>query len=111
MSVHWYSVKCLFHHPTRRALDERYLYEERITLWKANSIEEAHAKAEAEARRYAAEAACHFVDSTDSFLLEGESLDSGSEVYSIMRGSNFDPDQYQRTFCITDLERAKPLGE
>ena len=45
MSEPWYSVKCLFFHPTRAREGEDYLYEERITLWRASTFEEAHALA------------------------------------------------------------------
>jgi hypothetical protein len=65
MSEPWYSVKCLFHHPKRKSGDEDFLYEERITLWKASSFEEAHRLAEIEAHQYAMEAKCVFVASTD----------------------------------------------
>src|SRR3954462_770142 len=85
MNEPWYSVKCLFHHPTRKSGDEDFLYEERITLWKASSFEEAHRFAEEEAHKYASEAKCLFVGSTDSFHLFEEGLSPGAEVYSTMR--------------------------
>jgi hypothetical protein len=109
MKEPWYSVKCLFHHPTRKADGEDFLYEERVTLWKAESFEEAHRMAEEEARRYAAEAKCVFVASTDSFHLFEEELSAGAEVYSSMRGSNLQPTAYRKTFCVTARDRLKPL--
>jgi hypothetical protein len=109
MSEPWYSVKCLFHHPTRKAAGEDFLYEERITLWKASSFEEAHRLAEEEARQYASEAKCVFVASTDSFHLFEEELSVGTEAYSMMRGSNLQPAAYRKTFCVTARDRLKPL--
>lgn len=110
MNEPWYSVKCLFHHPTRKSQGEDFLYEERITLWKASSFEQAHRLAEAEAREYAAEAECIFVASTDSFHLFDEAISSKTEVYSTMRGSNLQPADYRRTFCVTARDRLKPLN-
>jgi len=46
MEEPWYSVKCLFHHPRLNDRGDDYLYEERITLWKVETFEEAHAHAE-----------------------------------------------------------------
>jgi hypothetical protein len=109
MSAPWYSVKCLFHHPTRKAADEDFLYEERITLWRASSFEEAHRLAEEEARQYASEAKCVFVASTDSFHLCDGELSPGTEAYSAMRGSNLQPATYRSTFCVTSRDRLKPL--
>ena len=109
MSEPWYSVKCLFHHPTRKADGEDFLYEERVTLWRAESFEAAHRLAEEEARHYATESKCVFVASTDSFHLFEEEILSGAEVYSSMRGSNLQPGIYRKTFCVTDRDRLKSL--
>lgn len=94
----WYSVRCLFHHPSRKNDGEAYLYEERTTIWKAASFDEAHRLAEEEARKYAEEANCVFIGSADSFHLFDESISEGVEIFSVMRGSNFDPDAYKDTF-------------
>ena len=109
MKEPWYSVKCLFHHPTRKVDGEDFLYEERVTLWKAGSFREAHNLAEEEARQYAKEANCVFVASTDSFHLFDDKLSAGVEVYSTMRGSNLKPGVYRKTFCVTDRDRTDPL--
>lgn len=105
MKKEWYAVKCLFHHPTRKKLGENYLYEERITLWEAYSLKEAYLKADDEALEYAGEANAVFVQSVTSFRLFDESITNGTEVYSLMRGSNFSPKTYRDTFCNTDLDR------
>jgi hypothetical protein len=109
MNEPWYSVKCLFYHPTRKSASEDFLYEERVTLWKAATFEEAHRFAEREASQYAEEAKCVFVASTDSFHLFDKELQSGSEVYSTMRGSNLQPTVYRKTFCVTSRDRLMPL--
>ena len=109
MSEPWYTVKCLFHHPDLNHPGDDFLYEERLTLWKAESFEEAHRMAEEEARRYASENNCVFVKSTDSFHLFEEEIVAGGEIYSTMRGSNLQPDAYFRTFCVTNRDRLLPL--
>ena len=111
MNEPWYTVKCLFYHPTRRSAGDDFLYEERVTLWRAESFQEAHGLAEEEARQYAEEAKCVFVKSTDSFHLFDQEVGSGVEVYSAMRGSNLRPDYYEKTFCVTSGDRLMPLRE
>lgn len=53
MKQQWYSVRCIFKHPSRHDMTKRGLYEERVTIWKANSFEEAIENAELEAKEYA----------------------------------------------------------
>jgi hypothetical protein len=67
----WYAVKCVFSHPTRVKEEGAALFEERITLWRAESWEEAFLKAKDEAKLYAHEAACVFIKATDAFHLFG----------------------------------------
>lgn len=105
MKIEWYAVKCLFHHPTRKKLGENYLYEERITLWEASSLGEAYSKAEDEAMKYARESDAVFIQPVNSFQLFDKSITNGTEIYSLMRGSNFSPKTYRDTFCNTDLDR------
>ncbi len=103
--MEWYAVKCLFHHPTRKRAGEAYLYEERITLWMATSFEGAYLKAKEEALQYADESNSVFIQPVSAFHLFDERITEGTEVFSIMRGSNFDPSSYRDTFCNTDLDR------
>ena len=97
----WFAAKCLFSHPSRADNSERFLYEERTTLWRANSFAEAFALAEAEAVEYARDSTCVFVRATDSFHLFDESIGHGSEIWSLMRGSGMEPELYAETFCAT----------
>ncbi|RYD25740.1 MAG: hypothetical protein EOP87_23895 [Verrucomicrobiaceae bacterium] len=106
----WYSVKCLLHHPTRAKDGDMYLYEERVTVWKATSHREAEEKARVEASTYAVEADAVLVNPTDSFCLFDGELGEGTEVYSLMRGSNLTPDFYENTFCVTSRDRMMNNG-
>jgi hypothetical protein len=107
----WFAVKCLFSHPSRADDSERFLYEERITLWRARTFEEAFALAEAEAAEYARCSTCTFVRATDSFHLFVGSPSHGSEIWSLMRGSGMEPELYAETFCATPRDHSRFLDE
>jgi hypothetical protein len=103
----WYAVRCLFDHQGRRKDGEDHLFEERITLWRAISYDDAFLKAEVEARRYAGENDCVFVCVSDGFHLFDETPQEGSEIFSTMRGSNMTAEMYQMTYCCSPLDRSQ----
>ena len=107
----WFAVKCLFSHPSRADDSERFLYEERTTLWRAASFREAFALAEAEAADYARDSHCTFVRATDSYHLFAESVGHGSQIWSRMRGSGMEPEVYAETFCSTPRDHAGVVDE
>ncbi len=98
----WYAVRCLFK-------IEPSTYEERITIWLAKSPEEAIDKAEGEAIEYADELE-EYLGFAQSFHLFNDPTD-GSEVFSLMRDSDLDPDQYIARFFDTGGERIGEYGE
>lgn len=111
MTLEWYAVRCVFRsawleHADQLPPDE-HLYEERITLWQATSTEEALALAEAEAIDYA--------DDDDEYLELAQAyklLDSpgqGAEVFSLMRSSSLEADEYLDAHFDTGTERAQVL--
>jgi hypothetical protein len=101
----WFAVRCLFSHPTRKQSSEAQLFEERITLWRADSWDQAFTAAEAEAADYAVSANCIFVRALDGFNLFDRTVGEGTEIWSVMRGSNMDADIYILTFCKTATDR------
>ena len=101
----WFTVRCLFSHPTRAKYDDGHLYEERVTLWKCGNWDEAYHLARIEAETYAKEADAIFINTTDAFNLFDAECGHGSEVWSVMRGSNFDAKIYTNTYCTTDRDR------
>jgi len=101
----WFSVRCLFSHPTRAKESDVNLYEERITLWRCGSCDEAYKLARVEAETYAKESDSILIDTTDAFHLFDEECGHGSEVWSNMRGSHLDAKTYTNTFCTTDKDR------
>ncbi|WP_344177249.1 hypothetical protein [Kribbella lupini] len=87
------------------------MYEERITLWRAASAEDAIERAEAEALEYAGSV----VESPDSYLGMAQSYQlfdapgDGAEVFSLMRTSALEPTEYLDTFFDTGAERQRPV--
>ncbi|MFL6106428.1 MAG: DUF4288 domain-containing protein [Marmoricola sp.] len=99
----WYAVRCVF-----RAVVEvgQTTYEERITLWQAGSTTEAIERAEAEAEEYAAGiegGEIEYVGLAQCFHLFDEPAD-GAEIFSLMRDSGLEPEDYLDAFFDTGDE-------
>jgi hypothetical protein len=102
----WYAVRCLFRLSIGPEETEA-AYEERITLWRAASFDEAIARAEAEARSYAAgldESPGAITDLVQAYHLFDVPGD-GAEIFSLMRLSDLEPNAYINTFFDTGTER------
>ena len=83
----WYAVKCIFRHDG--LAEKGIVYEERIVLFKANSFDEAKDLAEAEAEAYiGSEGKITCTDYMQVFHLFDDQIESGTEIYSIMRTSD-----------------------
>jgi hypothetical protein len=104
MSEPWYSVRCLFHDP------DEGLYEERITLWQGVSFEHAIEQAEQEANEYAETVALRYVGLAQAYHLGEEAIGSGSEVFSLCRDSDLEPNAYIDAFFDTGGERQRHQG-
>ncbi len=90
----WFSVRCVV---------RLSVYEERITLWRTNSFEEAIAMAEVEVREYAEVLGGKYVGLAQSYRL-GDAPGSGAEVFSLLRSSSLGPSQYLDAFFDTGSE-------
>ncbi|HVX20783.1 MAG TPA: hypothetical protein VHB02_05505 [Acidimicrobiales bacterium] len=97
----WYGVRCVFRW-TRPST-----YEERITLWEADSLDDAIAKAEAEARVYADRLNSEFLDIAQAYWIGPDRPGNGSEAFSLMRDSTLDSDDYLDAFYDTGRERQR----
>ncbi len=113
MDSPWYAVRCVFRsawtHTSENVVPDEQLYEERITLWQATSVEEAIALAEAEAEDYAGDED-EYLEIAQAFLLY-DAPTQGAEVFSLMRSSKLEPDEYLDTFFDTGSERQQPFEE
>jgi hypothetical protein len=102
----WYSVRCVFEMPTIAALNEVpediRLYEERVTVWRAASLDEAIALAEQEATEYAG-ATDRYLGLAQAYALEAPPA-HGAEVFSLLRNSRLDGETYLNTFFDTGDE-------
>jgi hypothetical protein len=110
----WYSVRCLFQWrgPGKK---KRRVYEERITLWRAASFEEAIAKAEAEAIEYLADEdeptrrPFRYLSLAQAYRMsEWDDPGEGIEVFSMLRESNKKPKDYLTRFFDTGNENNGP---
>lgn len=106
----WYSVRCIFQWrgPGKR---RRRVYEERITLWRAVSFDEAIAKAEAEAMDYLAntDRPFRYLSLAQAYWLgEWDEPGNGVEVFSMLRESNRKPKDYLTRFFDTGRENNGP---
>ena len=105
----WYSVRCVFRAQTSTSWGPSDLaagesaYEERITLWRAESADGAIERAEAEAHEYASRLEAEYLGIAQSFRLEDEPGE-GAEVFSLIRRSTLAGDPYLDTFFDTGDE-------
>ena len=104
-SSDWYSCKCIFV-STREDTTCDFTYEERITLWNAIDADTAIKLAEDEASAYAKENEVKYTGFCTSFQLFDQPI-SGKEIYSIIRNSDLDPEQYLDEHYDTGEERAE----
>ena len=98
----WYSVRCVF---SLAAPDGNAVFEERVTLWRSESFEQAVALAEAEAQQYAQHVEGQYLGLAQAFhLASGPDLEQGVEAFSLIRASVLDPDAYLNRYFDTGDE-------
>jgi hypothetical protein len=87
---------------TRRT-DGLHEYEERITLWRVHSFDDAIAKAEADAHEYAGDIEVNYLGIAQAFALDEdlEVLGEGSEVFSLTRPHALPPEEYVDRYIET----------
>lgn len=100
-----FSVRCLFRWDSMPDGQAAHVYEERITLWRAENSHAAIELAEREADRYASETGATFLSCSQAYEL-AEPLDAhGVEAFSLLRDSDLEPSVYLETFFDTGSER------
>lgn len=104
----WYGIKCIFRHLNLDTEEPgAFVYEERIVLVSASSDDEAISLAEKDAIDYAKDTVCEYLEFATSFHIFDDKVVSLSEVYSEMRESSLEPDEYLDYFYDTGNERVK----
>jgi hypothetical protein len=98
----WYAVRSLFRSPG----EAESAYEERITLWYAASLDDALARAEAEAVEYAGFMGSeHLAGFAQAYPLADAPPRDGAEVFSLIRDSALPPKAYVERFFSTGRGR------
>jgi hypothetical protein len=98
----WYAVRSLF----RFAGEPESAYEERITLWRAGSFDEAMERARTEAEEYADfVGATYLADFGQAYHLADVPPRDGVEIFSLIRDSALAPTAYVDRFFTTGRER------
>lgn len=100
----WYSARCVFLIKAAGDQNRTNSYEERIILLRADTFDEAFAKAEEEAKEY-------IMDDSESQLLFVEvyhlferKISDQSEIFSLIRDSSLSPEDYVRQHFNTGHE-------
>lgn len=97
----WFGVRCVFR------WSQPPTYEERITLWRAESLDDAIAKAEEEAASYAGKLDSEYLDIAQAYWIGSTPPGNGAEAFSLMRDSDLSPDDYLDAFFDTGNERQR----
>ena len=101
-----YGVRCVFEAPTESFNTKRHLYEERITVWSAESLDDALDKAVAEANAYSEKhSGYRFSGLSQGFSMFPSIEADGVEVFSLLRESDLELDEYLDSFFSTGDER------
>jgi hypothetical protein len=94
----WFGVRCWFLFESGALdMDRGQLYEERVTIWRAASVDDARRQAAAEGDAYAGEAGATRIDYIETYRMV-DPPGEGAEVWSVMRGSWLTPDEYLTRF-------------
>lgn len=103
-ATEWFAVRCIF--AKGWPAEAEATFEERVTLWRANSLDEAIERAETEARAYASvieDAPDTYLGLAQAYRLADEPSD-GAEVFSLIRRSELGHDDYLDAFFATGFE-------
>jgi hypothetical protein len=99
----WFAVRCLFRHEAPDGAPNP-LYEERITLWRAASFDEAIALAESDAAEYATNVEADYLGLAQAYWTDDEPR-HGAELFSLMRSSDLPASEYLNRYFDDGNER------
>ena len=101
-----YSVRSVIRWRPRPDQSKKFIYEERITAWNAESLDAAIELAESEAKEYAEDKNFEALDLFQGYwLFEIGLISQGAEIFSLLRESDLDGDAYLDAFFDTGSER------
>ena len=96
----WYAAKTVYKNGYVLDGVRQACFEERVVLFRAASFEDAIAKAEAEAKEYAA--GCErtvYLGFMDVYWLFEKTVGDKTEVFSLMRDSDLSQEEYLARYC------------
>jgi hypothetical protein len=104
-----YSVRCVIRWPRRPDQKRKYLYEERITIWRAKNIDDAIEKAELEACRYMKGGSKKAAEGVQAYWLSDSlgNFRNGAELFSLFRESDLPPGKYLTHYFLSGNERSR----
>lgn len=106
--IQWFGARTIYRVKNSNTVTSpNNLYEERVVLISANSLDEALAKAEKEAETYATDTDMSYLGYVNVFELYHSKIEDGTEVYSLMRESELDGIAYIERFFDTGSERTQ----
>jgi hypothetical protein len=97
----WFGVRCIFR------WSDPPTYEERLTLWEADSLDQAIEKAEQEAVAYATQLRSEYLQIAQAYWIGPDRPGEGAELFSLLRDSELDADDYIDAFYDTGSERMR----
>jgi hypothetical protein len=107
----WYSAQCIFLHGDR-ADGPKQMYEERIVLLRAESMDAAIDRAEKEAEQYCSDlSSCRYIGYINVFAIDDDAMGDGSEIFSNMQRSDLAPKQYLDLHFPDTPENCEAVGE
>lgn len=102
-----YSVRAIVSWSRRDGQKRKFLYEERITAWKADSLDEAIELAETEVKKYSKREGFEALSLFQAYWLAKDpgAIPQGSELFSLLRESDLEPEQYLDKYFDTGAEK------
>lgn len=101
----WYGARCVFRWRSPKPEQGGASYEERVVVLRAVSFDHAIARAEEDAKTYAAETDADYLDFVTVYELPEETLGDATEVFSLLRDSDLAPQEYLDRHFDTGRER------
>ena len=103
-----FGVRCIIEALPEDFNSKKNIYEERITVWRAENIDTALDKATTEVEAYCKKlGGLNFTGLAQAYWMFSEIKEDGIEVFSLLRESDLEPEEYLNTFFSNGDERQK----
>ena len=107
----WYAAQVIFLHSGTEH-GPKQTYEERITLLRADTFDDAIERAEKEAEEYCRDLdGCKYVGYVNVFHIYDEKVGEGTEIFSSMQTSDLKPKEYLDLHYPDEPDDCEAIGE